>query len=221
MHGPEPFLSAPPARIVFVDDHPLVRDGLAARLAGEPDLTICGQAADADAALELIRATRPDLAIVDVALRNGSGLELVKALSADGAGPRILVISVYEEELFAERLLRAGAHGYLNKQELHGSVLEAVRSVLAGQIYRGSAPEAQPAGPRRRAVFGLERLSDRELQIFERIGRGGGTREIATELGVSVHTVESHREHIRSKLGLRSGAELLRAAIIWSIDSGA
>ena len=221
MHGPEPSLSAPPARIVLVDDHPLVRDGLAARLAGEPDLTICGQAADADAALELIRATRPDLAIVDVALRNGSGLELVKALSADGAGPRILVISVYEEELFAERLLRAGAHGYLNKQELHGSVLEAVRSVLAGQIYRGSAPEAQPPGPRRRAVFGLERLSDRELQIFERIGRGGGTREIATELGVSVHTVESHREHIRSKLGLRSGAELLRAALIWSIDSGA
>lgn len=221
MHGPEPSLSAPPARIVLVDDHPLVRDGLAARLAGEPDLTICGQAADADAALELIRATRPDLAIVDVALRNGSGLELVKALSADGAGPRILVISVYEEELFAERLLRAGAHGYLNKQELQGSVLEAVRSVLAGQLYRGRAPEAQPSGPRRRAVFGLERLSDRELQIFERIGRGGGTREIATELGVSVHTVESHREHIRSKLGLRSGAELLRAAIIWSIDSGA
>ena len=221
MHGPEPSLSAPPARIVLVDDHPLVRDGLAARLAGEPDLTICGQAADADAALELIRATRPDLAIVDVALRNGSGLELVKALSVEGAGPRILVISVYEEELFAERLLRAGAHGYLNKQELHGSVLEAVRSVLAGQIYRGSAPAAQPSGPRRRAVFGLERLSDRELQIFERIGRGGGTREIATELGVSVHTVESHREHIRSKLGLRSGAELLRAAIIWSIDSGA
>lgn len=221
MHGPEPSLSAPPARIVLVDDHPLVRDGLAARLAGEPDLTICGQAADADAALELIRATRPDLAIVDVALRNGSGLELVKALSADGAGPRILVISVYEEELFAERLLRAGAHGYLNKQELQGSVLEAVRSVLAGQLYRGRAPEAQPSGSRRRAVFGLERLSDRELQIFERIGRGGGTREIATELGVSVHTVESHREHIRSKLGLRSGAELLRAAIIWSIDSGA
>ena len=221
MHGPEPSLSAPPARIVLVDDHPLVRDGLAARLAGEPDLTICGQAADADAALELIRTTRPDLAIVDVALRSGSGLELVKALSADGAGPRILVISVYEEELFAERLLRAGAHGYLNKQELHGSVLEAVRSVLAGQIYRGGAPEVEPSGPRRRAVFGLERLSDRELQIFERIGRGGGTREIATELGVSVHTVESHREHIRSKLGLRSGAELLRAAIIWSIDSGA
>ena len=221
MHGPEPSLSAPPARIVLVDDHPLVRDGLAARLAGEPDLTICGEAADADAALELIRATRPDLAIVDVALRNGSGLELVKALGADGAGPRILVISVYEEELFAERLLRAGAHGYLNKQELHGSVLEAVRSVLAGQIYRGSGEEAVPSGPRRRAVVGLERLSDRELQIFELIGRGGGTREIATQLGVSVHTVESHREHIRSKLGLRSGAELLRAAILWSIDSGA
>ena len=221
MHGPEPSLSAPPARIVLVDDHPLVRDGLAARLAGEPDLTICGEAADADAALELIRATRPDLAIVDVALRNGSGLELVKALGADGAGPRILVISVYEEELFAARLLRAGAHGYLNKQELHGSVLEAVRSVLAGQIYRGSGEEAVPSGPRRRAVVGLERLSDRELQIFELIGRGGGTREIATQLGVSVHTVESHREHIRSKLGLRSGAELLRAAILWSIDSGA
>ena len=221
MHGPEPSLSAPSARIVLVDDHPLVRDGLAARLAGEPDLTICGQAADADAALELIRATRPDLAIVDVALRNGSGLELVKALSADGAGPRILVISVYEEELFAERLLRAGAHGYLNKQELHGSLLEAVRAVLAGDLYRGRPPEAGAVGTRRRAPLGMERLSDRELQIFELIGRGGGTREIAAQLALSVHTVESHREHIRGKLGLRSGAELLRAAVIWSIDSGA
>ena len=221
MHGPELSLRVPPARIVLVDDHPLVRDGLAARLGAEADLTICGQAADADAALALIRTTRPDLAIVDVALRNGNGLELVKALSAEGAGPRILVISVYEEELFAERLLRAGAHGYLNKQELHGSVLEAVRAVLAGQIYRGSAAEAGPSAPRRHPALGLERLSDRELQIFELIGRGGGTREIATRLGVSVHTVESHREHIRSKLGLRSGSDLLRAAIIWSIDSGA
>ena len=221
MHCSEPSLSAPPARIVLVDDHPLVRDGLAARLAAEPDWVICGQAADADGALALIRATQPDLAIIDVALRTGTGLELVKVLSAEGTGPRILIVSVYEQELFAERLLRAGAHGYLNKQELHGSLLEAVRVVLAGQIYLACPPEASAIGTRRRIPPGLERLSDRELQIFELIGRGGGTREIAAQLGVSVHTVESHREHIRGKLGLRSGAELLRAAVIWSIDSGA
>ena len=220
--SPIQYASAARARIVLIDDHPLVRDGLTARIGAEPDLEVCGEAAEPQAGLELIRARRPDLAIVDLALRNGNGLDLVKAVRAEDGGPRILVVSVYEEELFAERLLRAGAQGYLNKQELHGSVLEAIRAVLAGQIYRGGrASPPSPEGPARRTAEDLDRLSDRELQIFDLIGRGAVTRDIAARLGLSVHTIESHREHIRAKLGLRNGAELLRAAVIWTIDSGA
>ncbi len=215
---------AQPIRIAIVDDHPLVREGLAARIATQPDLRVCCEAADPDSALAMIRARRPDLAIVDVALKQGSGLDLVKALSGDGNGPKMLVVSAYDEELFAERMLRAGAHGYVNKQELHGSVLEAIRAVLAGEIYLspGLAQRlASQAVSGRRSAQGLELLSDRELQIFELIGRGAGTRAIAAQLHLSVHTIESHREHIRAKLNLRNGTELLRRAVLWTLESRA
>lgn len=210
------------ARIAVVDDHPLVREGLAARIAAQPDLEVCCQAGDSDTALALIRARKPDLAIIDVALQRGSGLDLIKTLNADGNGPRILVVSAYDEELFAERTLRAGAHGYVNKQELHGSVLEAIRALLAGKIYlsAGLAQRlASQAVTGRRTGQGLEALSDRELQIFELIGRGAGTRAIATQLHLSVHTIESHREHIRAKLNLRNGTELLRRAVLWTLEN--
>lgn len=222
--SPEDRSSVRRARIVVVDDHPLVREGLAARIGTQPDLEVCCQADDSAVALELIRAGNPDLVIVDVALKNGSGLGLVKALSAEGNGVRILVVSAYDEELFAERMLRAGAHGYVNKQELHGSVLEAIRAVLAGEIYlsAGLAQRlASEAVAGRRNTRGLEQLSDRELQIFELIGRGAGTRAIAAQLHLSVHTVESHREHIRAKLNLRNGTELLRRAVLWTLESRA
>jgi DNA-binding NarL/FixJ family response regulator len=215
---------APPLRIAIVDDHPLVREGLAARIATQPDLQVCCEAADPDSALELIRTRRPDLAIVDVGLKQGSGLDLVKAITAEGNGPKMLVVSAYDEELFAERMLRAGAHGYVNKQELHGSVLEAIRAVLAGEIYLSSGLAqrlASQAVSGRRGTQGLELLSDRELQIFELIGRGSGTRAIAAQLHLSVHTVESHREHIRAKLNLRNGTELLRRAVLWTLESRA
>ena len=209
-------------RIALVDDHPLVREGLNARIGAQPDLQVCCEADDPETALALIRECKPDLVIVDVALRHGSGLELIKTLSATGNGPRILVVSAYDEELFAERMLRAGAHGYVNKQELHGSVLEAIRTVLAGEIYlsAGLAQRlASQAVSGRRNTQGLEGLSDRELQIFELIGRGAGTRAIAAQLHLSVHTIESHREHIRAKLKLRSGTELLRRAVLWTLES--
>ena len=218
----QPTNAAPRARIAVIDDHPLVREGLAARIAAQPDLEVCCEAADSETALKLIRERKPALAIVDVALKNGSGLDLIKALAADDNRPKVLVVSAYDEELFAERMLRAGAHGYVNKQELHGSVIEAIRAVLAGEIYlsAGLAQRlASQAVAGRRSTQGLEVLSDRELQIFELIGRGAGTRVIAAQLHLSVHTVESHREHIRAKLNLRSGTELLRRAVLWTFES--
>jgi DNA-binding NarL/FixJ family response regulator len=220
--SPDNPAAAPRARIALVDDHPLVRDGLNARIGAEPDLEVCGEADDPESALALIRERQPDLVIIDVALRHGSGLDLIKTLSALGNGPRILVVSAYDEELFAERMLRAGAHGYVNKQELHGSVLEAIRAVLAGEIYLSAALAqrlASQAVAGRRSTQGLEVLSDRELQIFELIGRGSGTRAIAAQLHLSVHTIESHREHIRAKLNLRNGTELLRRAVLWTLES--
>lgn len=222
MYSPENPTAARRARIALVDDHPLVREGLTARIAAQPDLEVCCEAADPATALALIRERKPDLAIVDVALKGGSGLELIKSLTADGNGPRVLVVSAYDEDLFAERMLRAGAHGYVNKQELHGSVLEAIRAVLAGQIYLSAGLAQRLASQSvsgRRSTQGLEVLTDRELQIFELIGRGAGTRDIAAQLHLSVHTIESHREHIRAKLNLRNGTELLRRAVLWTLAS--
>lgn len=208
------------ARIAIVDDHPLVRGGLVALISTQPDLEVCCDAADAEEARPLIDAGRPDLAIVDLALKHGSGLDLIKQLAGSACAPRILVISAYEEELFAERALRAGAQGYLNKQQLSGSVIEAIRTVLGGGVYLSAAMAQRIASQvisGRGAPRGLEALSDREMQVFELIGHGQGTRAIAEQLHLSVHTIESHRENIRTKLGLRNGAALLRHAVSWTL----
>jgi DNA-binding NarL/FixJ family response regulator len=210
------------SRVAIVDDHPLVREGLAARISAQPDLEMCGEASDIDGALALMRETQPDLLIIDLALKGGSGLELIKRLTSGGSAPRILVVSAYEEEVFAERVLRAGAQGYLNKQELQGSVIDAIRAVLRGDLAISACMSqrlASQALSRPRAARGLEALSDRELQVFELIGRGASTRGIAEQLNLSVHTVESHRENIRLKLHLRNGTELLRSAVLWTLES--
>ena len=210
-------------RIAVVDDHPLVREGLAARISTQPDWEVCCGAADPEEALALIRAGGPDLAIVDLALKHGSGLDLIKQLAANTPAPKILVVSAYEEELFAERVLRAGAQGYLNKQELHGSVIEAIRTVLRGGVYLSAAMTeriAKQVISGQGAPRGLDALSNREMQVFELIGHGQGTREIAEQLHLSVHTIESHRENIRMKLGLRNGTELLRRAVSWALGGG-
>ena len=209
--------------VAIVDDHPLVREGLAARISAQPDMEVCGEAADIESALELIVTKRPSLAIVDIALRNGHGIDLIKRIVAAGVSTRMLVVSAYDESLFAERALRAGALGYINKQELQGQVVEALRTVLRGERYLSAVMAqrliAQAIGSKV-AHGGTETLTDRELQIFQLIGRGKSTREIAQELSISVHTIDSHREHIRAKLDLHSGTELIQRAVQWHMEHG-
>lgn len=208
-------------RVVIVDDHPLVREGLVARISAQPDLEVCGEGADPQDALELVRVLSPDLLLLDLAFKRGNGLDVIRELAARGAGPQVLVVSAYEEELLAERVLRCGAHGYLNKQELQGSVIEAIQVVLRGETYLSrelaKRLSSRPASERRPAR-GVDALTDRERQVFEFIGRGLGTRAIADKLNLSVHTIESHRENIRAKLGLRNGAELLRRAVLSQLE---
>jgi DNA-binding NarL/FixJ family response regulator len=209
--------------VAIVDDHPLVREGLAARISAQPDMEVCGEAADIESALELIVSRRPSVVIVDIALKDGHGIDLIKRIVAAGVDTRMLVVSAYEESFFAERALRAGALGYINKQELQGQVVEALRTVLRGERYLSSAMAqrliAQAIGSKV-ARGEIEALTDRELQIFQLIGRGKSTREIARELNVSVHTIDSHREHIRAKLELRTGTELIQRAVQWHIENG-
>jgi DNA-binding NarL/FixJ family response regulator len=209
--------------VAIVDDHPLVREGLAARISAQPDMEVCGEAADIESALDLILSKRPSLVLVDIALRDGHGIDLIKRIVAAGVTSRMLVVSAYDESLFAERALRAGALGYINKQELQGHVVEAMRTVLRGERYLSCAMAqrliAQAVGARS-AQSGTELLTDRELQIFQLIGRGKSTREIARELNVSVHTIDSHREHIRAKLDLHTGTELIQRAVQWHIENG-
>lgn len=199
-----------------------MREGLAARISTQPDLQVCGEAATIDEALALIGTTSPDLVIVDLALKEGSGLDLIKQVSAGRPAPKILVVSAYKESMFAERALRAGAQGYINKQELQGAVLQAIRTVLRDELYLSEEMARRLAGHvlgARPQTRGVGALSDRELQVFELIGRGHSTREIAQQLKRSVHTIESHREKIRAKLSLRSGSELTQQAVQWILDS--
>lgn len=208
-------------RVLIVDDHPLVREGLAARIGAHPDLEVCGAAASAEEALGLVRSARPALLLIDLALRGSSGLDLIRQIRSRGADPRILVVSAYDEGLFAERALRAGADGYINKQELQVSVIEAIRIVMRGERFVSTAVTRHLADRAlaRECAPGPAVLTDRELQVFELIGRGRATREIAAELRLSVHTIESHREKIRLKLNLRNGTELQQRAVLWALEN--
>ena len=207
-------------RVVIVDDHPLVCEGLRARIAAQPDFEVCGEASDAEEALKLLEATRPEIMIIDLALKSGNGLDLIKRVRMRGAGPKVLVVSAYEEALFAERALRAGAQGYLNKQELQGTIIEALRALQRGELYLSPTFARRLAGQvsRRVARSGAEALTDRELQVFQLIGQGRSTRSIAELLHLSVHTIETHRENIRRKLELRNGAELVQQAVLWNLE---
>jgi DNA-binding NarL/FixJ family response regulator len=207
-------------RIVLVDDHPIVRDGLAQLINRSGDLVVCAEAGDAAEALRLFDELRPDMAIVDISLKGVDGLELIKQARAQWPELRVLALSMHSEELYAERVLRAGARGYIMKQEARDGVLTAIRQVLAGDIYLSPALRTHLlryviGGQNKQGRLPMDTLSDRELAVLERIGRGRGTREISVELNLSVKTIESYRDHIKRKLNLHGAPQLVRYAVQW------
>ncbi len=206
--------------VLIVDDHPIVRQGLAQLIDQEHDLHVCGQAQDAHEAMQAIRKLSPDLAVVDISLKDTSGIELIKDIKVHHPGLPVLTLSMHDEGIYAERALRAGARGYVMKQEATERVVTAIRRVLSGEMYVSEGVAAKMvsklvAGPAQTGGSPVDRLSDRELQVFRLIGTGYGTREMAEQLHLSVKTIETYRAHIKEKLGLIDANELLRTAINW------
>jgi DNA-binding NarL/FixJ family response regulator len=210
----------PQRRVLLVDDHPVVRHGIAQLIQNESDLAVCGEAESAPAALEVMRQQRPDLAILDISLQGTNGIELIKLMRAEMPKIRILMLSMHDESLYALRALRAGARGYVMKGEAVEHLLTAMRKILDGEIY------VSPRFSERlvfKAINSLEgglgspvdNLSDRELEVLQLLGKGFGTREIAGELHLSIKTIETHRAHIKEKLGLKDAGEMVRFAIDW------
>ena len=208
------------ARVFLVDDHPIVRRGLGSLIALEPDLVVCGEADGRPAALEQIQKLQPDLVMVDLALKNSSGLELVKDLRTQCPKVKVLVFTMHDEPIYAERVLKAGAHGYFTKEEGAEKAVGAIRQVLQGRAYLTGRLaermlETMTGFAKSKNAGTVESLSDRELEVLELIGRGLGSAEIAHRLKLSVKTIESHRENIKTKLGLRRATELVQYAFNW------
>ncbi len=211
------------ARILIVDDHPIVRRGLAQLISQEPDLEVCGEAADIADAVEEVRAKSPDLAVIDISLKSGSGIELIKQIKSMNSAVKLLVSSMYDESLYAERALRAGAMGYINKEQALDNIIDAIRQVLRGRVYLSRDMTNQML---QRSVRGeqvdrplIDALSSRELEVFELIGRGLSTSQIAHRLHRSVKTIETHRENIKVKLNLSSGSQLTCRAVQWVLEN--
>jgi DNA-binding NarL/FixJ family response regulator len=208
------------AKILLVDDHPLVREWLANLINQQPDLEVCGEAESAPTALKLIGTVNPEIAIVDISMEGGSGLELIKNIQASYPNVMVIVLSMHDEALYAERALRAGARGYIMKREATKRVLQAIRSVLSGELCLSDKMAMLMA---ERFVHGrpkttgsvMEKLSDRELEVFQLLGRGYNTRQIANELHVGFKTVQAFCARIKEKLNFVNGAELLREAVRW------
>lgn len=207
-------------RIFIVDDHPLVREGLSNLINQQADLSVCGEAEDAAQALAGIGVKKADLALIDISLKTASGLELVKDLRVHFPNVALIVLSMHDELLYAERALRAGARGYVMKRETSKDVLTAIRRVLEGDVYvseRVLNAMARRLGTPRKAAAGspVEQLSDRELEIFRLLGQGLTTSQIAQDLHLSLKTVQAYCARAKDKFGVTSLAELLRAAIRW------
>jgi len=208
--------------VFVVDDHPIVRQGLTLLINQEADLVVCGVAEEMHSALSAIQATKPDILIVDISLNGPDGLELLKNIRLTSSRLPVLILSMHDESIYAERALRAGANGYIMKQEATEKVLVALRRILSGEIYvsdriansmlqhyvRGSHPSQHSS---------IADLTDRELEVFRLIGEGQGTRQIAEALHLSVKTVESYQAHIKEKLSLRSARELVQHAVEWNV----
>ena len=208
-------------RILIVDDHPLVRTGFAQLIGDCPDLEVCCEAGDMAEALRQIDISRPDLVIIDLSLAGGSGLDLIERIKSRDKNILMLVASMHDETLYAERVLAAGAHGFINKQEAQDSIIRAIRKVLSGKVYLSQKMTDRlltgmvNAGAEKRDI---DSLSNRELQVFELIGEGVPASQIAEQLNLSVKTIETHQAHIKKKLGLGSAHELNQRAIRWVMD---
>jgi DNA-binding NarL/FixJ family response regulator len=215
--------AAKKCRVLLVDDHPIVRQGLALLIDREADLIVCGEADGAHSAFQAISSLQPDIVILDISLNGPDGLDVLKEIRMKTGSLPVLILSMHDESIYAERAMRAGANGYIMKQEATEKVLIAVRRILQGEVYlsdrltntmlqhyvRGaSSPKTSP----------LVSLTDRELEVFRLIGEGHGTRQIADELHLSVKTIESYQAHIKEKLSLRNARELLQHAIEWTVN---
>ncbi len=211
------------ANIMIVDDHPLVRAGFTQLIGDTHDLEVCCEASTMSEALELATKFNPDLAVIDLSLAGGSGLDLIERLKARDGDIRMLVASMHDETLYAERVLAAGARGYINKQEAQDKIILAIRQVLDGKIYLSERMTERlissmvNGNPEKRD---LDSLSNRELQVFEMIGEGVSTSKMAEHLNLSVKTIETHQAHIKKKLGLSSAHELTHRAIRWILEQG-
>jgi DNA-binding NarL/FixJ family response regulator len=203
-----------------VDDHPIVREGLVAMIQRQPDFVCCGEADGGVTALSAIETNQPDLVLVDLRLRTGDGLELIKTLKSQHPALRVLVVSQFDELIYAERAMRAGAHGYVMKEQAAHEVVTAIRTILGGNIY--ASPRISALAVRRMVEArpqvhgsGVDSLSDRELEVFQLLGAGLSTKKIALQLSLSIKTIETHRQSIKHKLGLHGAGELVRHAIDW------
>lgn len=212
-----------PIHVVIVDDHPVVRKGIAQLIASEPGISVIGEAESANDGIELIRRLKPDVCVVDLTLKGMSGMELIKAVRHEGLKTLLLVVSMHDERVYAERCLRLGAKGYVMKEEAADAIVVAIHKVMAGGTYLSERLMAatvnrmvggKPESPGKGGM--VASLSDRELEVFHLIGRGFTTRAIAEELDLSVKTVEAHKANIKTKLGLKSAPELQRLAVTWA-----
>jgi DNA-binding NarL/FixJ family response regulator len=216
-------VQAKKCRVLLVDDHPIVRQGLALLIDREADLSVCGEAEGAHSAFHAIETLRPDIVVLDISLSGPDGLDVLKEIRMKSGSLPVLILSMHDETIYAERAMRAGANGYIMKQEATEKVLVAIRRILQGEVYlsdrltstmlqqfvRGSSPvKSSP----------LLALTDRELEVFRLIGEGHGTRQIADELHLSVKTIESYQAHIKEKLALRNARELVQHAIEWTVN---
>jgi DNA-binding NarL/FixJ family response regulator len=214
----------PPAKVLIVDDHPAVREGLAMRIDRQPDMKVCGEAADVGEALHFVAQTQPDVAIIDIALKNGNGIDLIKRIKTHNEKLRMLVCSMYGETLYADRALRAGAMGYITKEHATEKIIEAIRRVLEGKIYLSEEMaekllhRAVGQGATRVSRSPLEKLSDRELEVFQLIGQGSDTHQIAERMRVSAKTVETYRARIKEKLRIGNRIELVQRAVQWAME---
>jgi DNA-binding NarL/FixJ family response regulator len=206
---------------LIVDDHPATREGLQVALSRHPDFKVCGQAGDVSEALALVEAAQPDVVVADIRLGTGNGIELIRRIKAHHTAVRILAWSMYPDTLYAERALRAGALGYINKESPTTEIIEALRRVQRGEMYLSGEASARlvrlavGAAGKPRAV---ESLSDRELEVFLAVGECLSSSQIARRLHLSVHTVETHRQRIKDKLNLRTSGELTRFAVQWALE---